>query len=106
MNKDTLKNKSIYELRIIARELGVKSPTKLKKQQLINAILERNANLVEPHITKRGRPPLPATLNTETFLKNNSILENLKLELLNQIEQVFDNAKLEIYKIINKNLSK
>ena len=106
MNKETLNKKSIYELRMIGRDLGVKSPTALKKQQLIDSILERNLNLIEPHSSKRGRPPLQATLNSQTFLQNDAILENLRLKILNQVEKVIENAKLEISKIITDNLLK
>ena len=91
---------------MIGRDLGVKSPTALKKQQLIDSILERNLNLTKPHSSKRGRPPLKATLNSQTFLQNDAILENLRLKILNQVEKVIENAKLEISKIITDNLLK
>ena len=101
MNKERLSKKSIYELRIIGRELGVKAPTKLKKQELIYAIIERNLNLVEPYSTTRGRPPLSAPEKYKNLLQNEKSLSDLKNELVNKIETVLEKAKKEILKILN-----
>ncbi len=57
MNKD-FENMGIYDLRNYARIVGVKAPTTLKRDELIekiNQILEGNAPKYE--ITKKGRPP-------------------------------------------------
>ena len=101
MNKERLSKKSIYELRILGRKLGVKAPTKLKKQELIYAIIERNLNLVEPYSTTRGRPPLSAPESHKNLLQNEQNLFVLKNELVNKIENVLETAKKEIIKILN-----
>lgn len=46
-NAETLNTVPLYELRIIGRTLGVKSPTSMKKPDLINAICDKIAN--NPH---------------------------------------------------------
>lgn len=54
----TYEDLGIYDLRAIAREMGVKSPTTLKRNELINAIEEIKNKKVEPYHkkTKKGRP--------------------------------------------------
>lgn len=48
----------IFALRNIARKVGVKSPTQLKKRELINSIVKINNGEVEPYVrkTNQGRP--------------------------------------------------
>ena len=61
-NEDTLESMPLYELRIIGRTLGVKSPTSMKKGDLISSIcetiakegLEKKEEKIE---RKAGRPP-------------------------------------------------
>ena len=48
----------IHALRNIAREVGVKAPTTLKKKELIDEILQMESGNQQPCIpTKKGRPP-------------------------------------------------
>lgn len=58
-NKD-LQGFSVYELREIARKVGVKSPTNKKKEELIDAISKIRNNEAEPEFNsnKVGRPPI------------------------------------------------
>ena len=53
-----LNNLRIHELRDLARNVGVKSPTSLKKEQLIEQVLLILSGEQEPHVntTKQGRP--------------------------------------------------
>ena len=57
----TLKSKTIVDLRIIAKELGIQNPTTLKKDTLLEKILEKKLNNKQseeiiPEKKKRGRP--------------------------------------------------
>ncbi len=54
----------IYELRNIARDKGVKSPTLLNKNALITQIMEIDNGSFEPtfRTTKQGRPFKPISL--------------------------------------------
>ncbi len=68
-NEETLDAMPLYELRIIGRAMGVKSPTSLKKGDLISAICEKIANNPHPSTKigedaqkrKQGRPPKALT---------------------------------------------
>ena len=53
-----VKKLGIFELRGLAREVGVPSPTTKKREELIDSILERisKGKLDEVVITKKGRP--------------------------------------------------
>lgn len=60
MNKytvDVLNSKSIFEVRDIAKELGVASPTKKNKPELVDLILKiTNGDIEPPQAPRRGRP--------------------------------------------------
>ena len=55
---DIYKNYSIYELRNIGRNKGVKNPTTLRRADLINEINKIDRGEVLPYVkkTKQGRP--------------------------------------------------
>lgn len=59
MDEKTLNNLSIFELRDLARKVGVFNPTVLKKKELISQICDIYAGKTNPHVskTKQGRPP-------------------------------------------------
>ena len=57
--KEIILSLGVYELRGLARVLGVKSPTTKKREELISLILEivgNNDELNIPNLAKRGRP--------------------------------------------------
>jgi transcription termination factor Rho len=58
-NKQNLEKLGIFELRNLAREVGVHSPTTYRKEELIENILLIIEGKKEPHIakSKQGRPP-------------------------------------------------
>ena len=56
-DKDQLYEANMHSLRNIAREMGVKAPTRLKKRELINEILQIDSGVKRPCIrSNRGRP--------------------------------------------------
>lgn len=59
MDEKDLEKLSIFELRDLARKVGVFNPTVLKKNQLISSICDIQTGKAKPHIskTKQGRPP-------------------------------------------------
>lgn len=59
IDEQKLQELGIFEIRNIAREAGVYSPTTLKKQELIDKILKVIKGEEEPYVkkTKQGRPP-------------------------------------------------
>jgi transcription termination factor Rho len=62
LSREVLNNMNLLELRDLARELGVHSPTVLKKEALIEKTLAIINGEAEPtEKSKRGRPPKPIT---------------------------------------------
>lgn len=59
INVEKLQELGIFEIRNIAREVGVYSPTTLKKEELIEKIMRVINGIDKPYIkkTKQGRPP-------------------------------------------------
>lgn len=67
MNHEKLKELGIFELRNFARSLGVKSPTTLKRDELINEIEMVFSGKKPRYVrtTKQGRPPKTLTNSSE-----------------------------------------
>lgn len=59
LNEYSMRQSSIYELRNIARGVGVLSPTTLKKEELIEKVLKILSGEEKPQMpkNKKGRPP-------------------------------------------------
>ena len=54
--KEDLMALGVYELRSLAREIGVKAPTMLTKEEIANAIILVVRGLAKPERTAFGRP--------------------------------------------------
>ena len=82
INVEKLQELGIFEIRNLAREVGVYSPTTLKKQELIEKILRIMNGEDEPYIkkTKQGRPPknLTSINNLVDVIVPSKIFENKK----------------------------
>ena len=83
--------KSIHELRIIGRQLGVKSVTTLKKKELIKSIMDIYAGKKPPNFTKHGRKPY--------VYKNDNY--NINKEKLKIIDNILTKAKKEILDLLS-----
>ena len=71
-NREELDKINIYALRNVAREVGVKSPTSLTKQVLIEEILLIQSGAKQPVVqSKRGRPIKNSIENKKTACRNN-----------------------------------
>ena len=58
VTREYLDNMGIHEIRTFAREVGVPHPTSLKKQEMIDCILDIRDGKAEPQkVRKAGRPP-------------------------------------------------
>ncbi len=95
INEQNLQELGIFEIRNIAREVGVYSPTTLKKQDLIEKIMQVINGEVEPYVkkTKQGRPPKNITTINDFI----DVIVPKKT-----FEQRFDNAK-NYYNVFNDN---
>ncbi len=67
ISNEELKELCIYELRHLARDTGVKSPTSKVKQELIKQIIEIREGKREPILerSKKGRPPKVYNFNKQ-----------------------------------------
>ena len=94
---EELNKKSIYELRVLGRALGVKSVTTLKKDALIQTMIDIEKGIVEPMYSKRGRPALSVELYKPA---PKTILTRKQRTLINQ---AFNRFKKEVFTIIDDN---
>ncbi len=90
INVDELNKLSIFQLRAIAREVGVYSPTTLKKEQMIDSIMKIYNGELAPHKpkTKQGRPPKDIIGNTKLI----DILVPKNLEELSTKNEKLENV--------------
>ena len=79
---------NIHALRNIAREVGVKSPTTLKKKALIDEILQMESGIKQPCMpTKTGRPPKNDNANQK--LENEKMIDENAMDLKNNMKKEF-----------------
>ena len=71
-----LKSYKLSELRTLGREVGVKAPSTLKKDDLIEKIIDILDGVTPPHNTIRGRPKLNSDIMTNNAI--NKIIEQYK----------------------------
>ena len=78
--KENLTQLGIFELREVARNIGVHLPTTYKKDELIEKIIQVANGFVDPFVpkTKKGRPPksLISKKSTESSSDNQANLKN------------------------------
>ena len=91
MTKNNLFQKSLHELRVIGRQLGVKSVTTLKKKELIENMLDISAGKKLPYFTKHGRKPYHYI----------SEKRNITEEKIQLIDKILTKAKKEILDLLN-----
>ncbi len=92
MTKNELLHKSLYELRIIGRKLGVKSVTTLKKYDLVKYIMDISTGDKKPVFTNQGRKPYSYTNSNLEFSK-----EKIKI-----IDEILDRAKKRNFRFIKQ----
>lgn len=77
MEKSVVEQLGIYELRTLARKVGVSSPTTKKRDELISLILKQVENQDTSNITnKKGRPPKNLS-STDDFFNNLIVQETV-----------------------------
>lgn len=84
-----LEKYSIYELRQIARSMGVKSPTTKKHSQLIDEIKKIQNKEIAPIKTTKGRPA--KVLNNDfsnKVLRENEIIQQYKSDIKKHLEEI------------------
>ena len=84
-----LEEYSIYELRQIARSMGVKAPTTKKHSELIDEIKKIQNKEIAPIKTTKGRPA--KTYNIELCkktLQENEIIQLNKTDIKKHLEEI------------------
>ena len=92
--KEMLEKYSFHSLRDLARSMGVKAPSQLKKDELIFAILDIQNNKTEPVSTNKGRPP---SANIEMVL---SSLKREELEKL--LDNLYEDFKKKLFNFLKE----
>lgn len=79
LDEYAMRQASIFELRNIAREMGVNSPTVYKKETLIEKILKIMNGEEKPQMPKsrQGRPPKKSINNVNNFTLSQTVNENI-----------------------------
>ena len=85
---DKYNNYGIYELRVIARKLGVKDATIFRRKDLIKKIEDVECGKVEPYIrkTKQGRPAKDINITKTEEIYN---ITKIDIESLNVLKKEF-----------------
>jgi len=95
-----LENMHIYDLRELARNVGVRSPTTLRKADIILAICQIEQGILQPHKPKVGRKPKKRIAKREYISKENiEVLRQRNLSLIDENQKLTDTLAL-IHKIM------
>ena len=93
-----LKTLNLHSLRTYAREIGVKAPTSLKKDQLINEIMFVQSGVKQPQLfSKKGRPTCNVIeKNFEEKLEKINLKEQEKKQIIKLVLIQVEKALNEI----------
>lgn len=93
-SKSELEAKSIFEMRALAKEVGISAPTKMNKAELVDMVFQiTNGEIEPPQAPRRGRPKKYGDATEQTTSEKPQIAQNLA-----QPEQILtpSPAKVEV----------
>lgn len=93
-SKSELETKSIFEMRALAKEVGISAPTKMNKAELVDMVFKiTNGEIEPPQAPRRGRPKKYGDATEQTTSEKPQIAQNLA-----QPEQILtpSPAKVEV----------
>lgn len=93
-SKSELEAKSIFEMRVLAKEVGISAPTKMNKAELVDMVFKiTNGEIEPPQAPRRGRPKKYGDATEQTTSEKPQIAQNLA-----QPEQILtpSPAKVEV----------
>ena len=93
-SKSELEAKSIFEMRALAKEVGISAPTKMNKAELVDMVFKiTNGEIEPPQAPRRGRPKKYGDATDQTTSEKPQIAQNLA-----QPEQILtpSPAKVEV----------
>lgn len=104
INEENLNKYNLFYLREYAKTIGVKCPTALKKQVLIEKIIEIKNGIALPNFSNRGKPSLKPAVRfdderTETEVApiptpNKTALKKIRrlcVNLISEIDKILTN---------------
>lgn len=94
ISKSELEAKSIFEMRALAKEVGISAPTKMNKAELVDMVFKiTNGEIEPPQAPRRGRPKKYGDATEQTTSVKPQIAQNLA-----QPEQILtpSPAKVEV----------
>lgn len=97
-SKSELEAKSIFEMRALAKEVGISAPTKMNKAELVDMVFKiTNGEIEPPQAPRRGRPKKYGDATEQTTSEKPQIAQNLAQNLA-QPEQILtpSPAKVEV----------
>jgi hypothetical protein len=90
ISRKELSKLSHYELRNLGRQIGVKSPSTIRKDEVIDNIIAIYKGKKKPHFTNLGRPAI----------KQNNSFDSKDIEIEKQIDKMLLDLKIEIMNLI------
>ena len=103
---EQLQQINLHSLRVIARDIGVRAPTALTKNALIDEIIKIQSGKKKPHVpSKRGRPAgkniaeIQVISNLNEGAKILKIKEQAKKEFIAEILKDIENKLEKLLKI-------
>lgn len=93
-SKSELEAKSIFEMRALAKEVGISAPTKMNKAELVDMVFKiTNGEIEPPQAPRRGRPKKYGDATEQTTSEKPQIAQNVA-----QPEQILtpSPAKVEV----------
>ena len=77
-SKSELEAKSIFEMRALAKEVGISAPTKMNKAELVDMVFKiTNGEIEPPQAPRRGRPKKYGDATEQTTSEKPQIAQNL-----------------------------
>lgn len=77
-SKPELEAKSIFEMRALAKEVGISAPTKMNKAELVDMVFKiTNGEIEPPQAPRRGRPKKYGDATEQTTSEKPQIAQNL-----------------------------
>lgn len=91
-SKSELEAKSIFEMRALAKEVGISAPTKMNKAELVDMVFKiTNGETEPPQAPRRGRPKKYGDATEQTTSEKPQIAQNLA-----QPEQILTPAPAKV----------
>ena len=77
-SKSELEAKSIFEMRALAKEVGISAPTKMNKAELVDMVFKiTNGEIEPPQAPRRGRPKKYGDATEQTTSEKPQLAQNL-----------------------------